>query len=475
MNILLFLIALFWLPSAAIAQCDGNKCWNYGGIGKPPMTTASVFAGDLSAAFSSARVGAINGTSVPSSPSANQILPALNGTSSSWVSAATWLARVRPPANAAVYFGSAYPRGDVVRSESNGCAAAAGNGSTDDTSAIQCQLNYLHNTGVHGQAGGILYFPCGHYIINSGLTVYPQTNFVGENAACVNIDTNSADITAITVPSSADGGDNIVFQDITVSGSSSSSATNNLVVIGHNALVNMLRVQLNGGKYALENHGTDGVLVDVFACGSANAGGCVEEFGGNWYFHLKADSGTNTGTAFNVPAGGSSHEIGCTECDFSGPFTNAIAVDDGGSSPRALLNITGSVIGAPISITNASWVGIANSEIGTTSVSSASPITIVGSKGTGGNFNVSGSGTQSCAGNIDISCASGYVLTQSTPKNPIGTTNTSGVMAGVRGTITPAEHRPKYSKTRGTGNLFDVYRAGHARVPKQGRSHANLR
>ena len=63
-------------------------------------------------------------------------------------------------------FGGGTPCIDVT-SGANGCAAAIGNGSTNDRVAIQCQLTYAK---AHGNLP--VFFPCGIYLINGGgLTV----------------------------------------------------------------------------------------------------------------------------------------------------------------------------------------------------------------------------------------------------------------------------------------------------------------
>jgi hypothetical protein len=94
---------------------------------------------------------------------------------------------------------------------------------------------------------------------------------------------------------------------------------------------------------------------------------------------------------------GFSHEIGCSLCDFSGTFTEAIHIDDDGT--RAQLSLSQAVIGGNINIVNALEVMIAASEIGATSITSNGVIHIVGSHAIGGSVTVGGSGAQYCAGN----------------------------------------------------------------------------
>jgi hypothetical protein len=325
------------------------------------------------------------------------------------------------------YFGSGMPWIDV-RAGTNGCAAATGNGSTDDTAAIQCQLNYLHNTGVGGNTGGQLYVPCGTYKVASTLTVYPHTTFSGEAIGCVTITTGGVDLTAIQTPTSPSGGDQIVFQNLTITGSSSTSAANSLVVVGTNSQVNFFNVVIDGGKFGLENHGVDGWIIGAFILGSnTSSGGCVGEFGGNWYLRVKMDC--TAYAAWYVGAGpvGYSHEMSCSACDFSGTNTYSIYVNDGGTGPRAYVTITNGVIGGgnPVDIVSAVQVGIANSEIGASAIASASPLTITGSTAFAGPLTVTGAGVISCAGNINVICP---VL------NPDGSTITANGYAYSGGT-----------------------------------------
>lgn len=293
-----------------------------------------------------------------------------------------------------IFFGSGMPWIDV-RSGANGCAAATGNGSTDDTAAIQCQLNFLHNTGVGGQVAGKLYLPCGEYVISSELTVYSGTHIEGESRRCTLIDTNSADITAITVPASGSGNDYTLIEHILIAGSMSTSASNNLVIVGSNAVVNIDDTSIIGGNFALENHGIDGIISRSTICGTnTSTGGCIEEYGANWYIRVKMDGTAEYGWYITTGA----REMSCVTCDFSGTFTYGIYVN----SSNAVAMITNSVIGAPVDIVSAAQVSIGTSEIGTT-VTSASPLLITGSKGVSA-ITVGGAGTITCAANLNIIC-----------------------------------------------------------------------
>ena len=237
--------------------------------------------------------------------------------------------------------------------------------------------------------------------LTSGLTVYPSTTIEQPNLNCTAVDTGGTDITAITVPANVSGGDNITFLHLSVVGCQTTSCANNLVVIGDNALVNMYDVNFNGGKFALQNGGTDGFVFGAYMCGTnTTTGGCVLQKGGDWYFHVKMDGTAKYGWYIDTHDG-TSNEMACSVCDFSGTFTEAIHIDDEGDNAASVM-ISQSVPGAAINIVSAKRVMIIGSELDSNvAVASGSELSI---SGTVGSSTVTGTGVRNCSGNVGILC-----------------------------------------------------------------------
>jgi hypothetical protein len=96
----------------------------------------------------------------------------------------------------ALLFGSAAAASGMwidVQSGLHGCAAAVGNGTTDDTAAIQCQIDYASAT----YNGGIVLFPPGNYLVSGGGLTVPHAVWLegtGE-ASKMFVNTNSSVVT----------------------------------------------------------------------------------------------------------------------------------------------------------------------------------------------------------------------------------------------------------------------------------------
>ena len=436
---LLGLAGIYVVPKA-IAQCTGvfpsnTLCGNLSGSPRPPAAFSAGGTILAPGATTSGHIVTFGNTLGTSLSDTTAIATSQSLTISAPFFVGTTTVSGTISASGSAVIGGPNPWIDVT-SGAHGCAKAVGDGSNDNTTAFQCQLNYisLHSGAGVGNAG-ILWLPCGDYKITGTLSVAAGTTIATPNPICGELDISSVDSTAIAVPASANGNDFVTFQNLNVSCFFNAAAVNSCVKIGANAVANGYNVFFSGGKFGLENHGTDGYWFGGYICGSnTTTGGCLSENGGNWYFHLKLD-GTVKYSWFVGPAestGG--HEMGCVLCDFSNA-TEAIHIDDGGSGTRAQVIVSEGIIGAPVNVVNAKWVAIAASEVGTTTVSSAVPIQITGSNGAGGLFTVTGVGTQSCAGNISIICTALGV--QSTPSNPTSTSSTVGVMAGLAGTFAP--------------------------------------
>ena len=293
-------------------------------------------------------------------------------------------------------FGSGTPWIDVT-SGSNGCAAAVGDGVTNDQPAIQCQLTYALNNNT-----GIVWLPCNRsYYLGSALTIGAKVTLRQSNVNCARLYTNGADRTVINVPA---GAKDVELKYLHIEGSGSASAANNLVIIGTDATVHIDEAQLEGGKFALENKGVDTIVRNTFLCGNnTTSGGCVLEEGGGWYVTSHFDGIAKY--AFDVATAASgAHEVQLTNCDFSGTYTDALHIDDGGSGTRAIITVVGSTFGGNITEVNGDTLMLGNNEMPNT-MTATFDTTITGSKAFGGALTVSHStGTLSCAGNISITC-----------------------------------------------------------------------
>jgi hypothetical protein len=130
--------------AGAITSVNGKTTINGSITLSASDVNAVELGGDLGGTTSSPTVAKINGVSVSGTPTSGQTLVASNGTTAAWNSIAgslDWINVKSAPYN------------------------AAGNGSTDDTTAIQNALTAA------ASAGGIVYLPVGTYKTSSPLTI----------------------------------------------------------------------------------------------------------------------------------------------------------------------------------------------------------------------------------------------------------------------------------------------------------------
>lgn len=170
-----------------------------------------------------------------------------------------------------------------------------------------------------------------------------------------------------------------------VYGSQSPTAQHNVVGVEQNAAVYMTDCRFWGGYCSLIDAGCDGVRDNVEFGGANPQGYAVSSNGANWWIRCKFDgmalpqvSAFYQGTG--VP-GSSVSENHFDQCDFSGPFTFSMIVDDGGTS-NAIMVASGSVFARMIAVNNARWVALNTAEIGANiQVNPAVPITVANSYG----------------------------------------------------------------------------------------------
>ncbi len=293
---------------------------------------------------------------------------------------------------------------DDVTSGANGCAAAIGNGSADDTAAIQCQIDYLNTT----HAGGFLFFPQGSYKITSTIHVKGAVTLVGAGQAISVITTANADIVALNF----DVGCNYAgVRDMWIVGKhDSSSPANNVVHVSNNVPVIIRDSRIWGGNFALDTAGVDGLYEDVYFAGWGNSGGGgINSTGANWYVRDKIDQGaTPTTYAFRQQAyfpGTGVAENHFIQTDFSGTYSYSVVISDGGTN-SAITVFNGCVFSSPIVINNGRWTSINNAEIGSglLQLNDGSWLSITGSYAFSPTT-VSGAGTnRACSGNVNIGC-----------------------------------------------------------------------
>lgn len=317
-----------------------------------------------------------------------------------------------------VYMGGGSPWIDV-KSGANGCPAAVGNGVTADQSALQCQLNYIHNT----LTCGVLYMPLGVYLIQSGLTVYECTTIqgvgMGANSTFSTLIQTSGDFTALSLV----GGSNAYngLRDLYIQCSQSTSATTSCVFVYDNTPSILSNIRILGGYRALVTHGVDGRYYNVFATAAATTSSSANLFsrGANFYYGCKFDSssGQDFGALIALPYASSSTpmENQFHGCDFSNSTafaSAAFAVDDGGNpGGRVALTkcfdcIFGASLVASVIVNNSLATLIVGSEVAAIQFNgpSALGLSIYGSVAPGGGVVVSGAGAPRSCANLNITC-----------------------------------------------------------------------
>ena len=352
-----------------------------------------------------------NSSGVSVSLAANSIyLVYTNGASSgTWyisaASPANWNAATQQYAfNAPAYF-SGTPWADV-RSGSNGCPAALGNGSNNDYVAATCQATYMSTT----YAGGAVFFPCGTYnFAGNTLSVPRGVVLIGAGRSCAILQ-NTSDASVVSFPASTGGNDYNGLQHLTLYGYQNPGATNDVVVVGNNSATFISDATIFYGRYALNNCGIDGTIEDVFASGYT--GGLIS-CGANWYIRVKFDGPIGSGVATTyayiqstTPAGATSAENHFMQCDFSGTngnlWSDAVNINNATDSTESIFE--SSVIGSNVSLTSGFSIWVANELRGGSSFSIGSGATAVVSSNItiGGTLTIVNGGVLKCGINATI-------------------------------------------------------------------------
>jgi len=293
------------------------------------------------------------------------------------------------------YYGSGQPWVDV-KSGANSCAAAAGNGSTNDQPAIQCQINFMNAT----YLGGIVFFPPGNYHITSTLTV-PQCIQLRGPGWSSTVISATTDITmiAFTTPGCQSGGG---IRDLQVAGFQMGTAVNNMITVATNALIDVTDAYLSGGNWAVQTAGVDGHWTNVQIFGWGSSGGGILSTGANWYNHVKIDQGVvATLAAFEQGASpATAFENAFVNSDFSGSYTDSVLIAD--TNNRAITKFVNCVFSSAISITGGRYTMFTSIEFGAAVASSVNE-SVVSSFGFSA-LTFTGTGTRNCAANSNITC-----------------------------------------------------------------------
>jgi hypothetical protein len=370
----------------AVPFLDGTNVWSGG----------ATFSSTLTAN------GTVSGTGITSlfasPPSIGNTAAASGAFTTLSATGASTLAGVTASGNAII--GGGGPWVDV-KSGANGCAAAVGNNSNDDTGAIGCQITFMNAT----FGGGTVFFPCGTYkvtAVGGAPIAVPggvRLQGAGRTCAVVAVGNNDVQVLTFTGGGTSYGG----MRDIWIVGDQAGGAlTKNAVVVNAGSPVIFTNCMIWGGNFALQADGVDGSFTDCFIMGTGSSGGGITSVGANWYQRIKMDTiGVTVAVGYKQGASTSVQENHFVNCDFSGSFSaNSVQIAD--TNNHAITTFTNSVFSNAISITGGQYTMFVGDEFGAAVASSVNE-SVVGSFGLSA-LTFTGAGTRNCAGNGSITC-----------------------------------------------------------------------
>lgn len=293
------------------------------------------------------------------------------------------------------YFKNGQPWADVK------AWGATGNGSVSDDTTIQNAINYMYTT----YGGGVVYLPPGNYLITTGITIKGTVRVIGAGEYTTYLNGFATNVNTVTFDSSCTRGCGL--ENINVQGYANVAATTNAIVVSQNVPAVMTNVIGWYGSAGLFTQGIDGCHTNCWFIGSVNG---IVSSGANWYNRCIVDSNGSfssyqSGFIQGVKYGGAtSQENHFVMCDFSGPFTNSVAIHGSNvATPFTISVFEGCIMSAPIDILGAYWTSLIGCEL-------AGNVVLNGS--TGGNCSVVGcaaigttltlTGSFAKAGNINI-------------------------------------------------------------------------
>lgn len=309
----------------------------------------------------------------------------------------TWTGKQTISADAA--FGSGRPWADVT-SGSNGCPVAVGNNSTDNTTSIQCQANFMFST----YGGGIVFFPPGNYRITSNIVIQGNTCLIGTGDQATSITNTTSDFTLLTFAANAN---DACLQGIFIAGDQNTASTAPTVSVLAGALGVVFRdCHIWGGSAAFNTAAVDGYMDNCFLLAFNSTGTSLVSTGANWYQRVKIDTSGATisngfvqNTCVFAPNVCENHFV---MSDFSGAFNiTSFQIND----VNAITVISDSVFSSPIQIIAAKATALNGNEIGSTTLvaNSTGPLIMSGNIGLA-SITASGSAARVCAANFNITC-----------------------------------------------------------------------
>lgn len=323
--------------------------------------------------------------------------------------------------HAGAYFGGS-PWFDV-KSTAQGCAAAVGDGVTDDTAAIQCHINYMATT----TGGGIVFFPSNNscYLVSSTVIDYAGVWLEGGGAGNTNTGiatknsclTTNTDITVLqfsfdpTTSGICPGGGHLGgMEKMAIHGFNNSSATTPAVIVGNNCTVTIRDSTLAFGSYGMLTGGVDSYFENDRICGY---NGCVISTGANWYVRDILDTlvtpNTNaiafTQGVYTGPGGSSAaaeNHFVQTDMSFGIGVAGVLSVFiDDGSNQSAITHFAGGVFSGGIVLNHMKLTMIDGYEVGSTNFQVNAGTLLMGTSAvvTGTAVTISGAGGKLCAAN----------------------------------------------------------------------------
>ncbi len=249
-------------------------------------------------------------------------------------------------------------------------------GVTDNSVAFQKAIDYMANT----YSGGHVLISPGNYCLHHGIVIKNSVQLVGSGIGCTLLHSKQHDINTVTFDGSC-------FQaslsNIFVCGYEGPNPQTNCITVARNVPVIIRDVYAWNGYNGIYTQGIDGLYDNIFAAGQICG---IASNGANWYRRVKMDQldagkpsswGFLHGSIFE----GEIMENDFEQCDFSGPFSYSIFIDDSTVAPQAKMTFgAGCVFSQRIHVGKAQWTGWNNCEFSGAAFDNGSPATITGCK-----------------------------------------------------------------------------------------------
>lgn len=253
---------------------------------------------------------------------------------------------------------------------------AVGNGTTNDTAAIQAAINSRAACG-----GGVVEVEAGNYFC-PGLYLPAQVSLRGEGQNVSLLQSLSYDSTVLTLGAGSFHG----VRDLSIFGRNDPSTGTNAVVMPAGVVSAVFRDCMIWLGYSAVYTQSIDCLFDNCYIGNSYHGAAITSNGANWYQRCKIDSlgacvvgGKPTPYyAFlqGASATGLIAENHFNMCDLSGDYDLSVLIDD--SFNQAVTDFSGCVMSAPISVAGAKATFIRGCELGgDVSNSHGAPMTMV--------------------------------------------------------------------------------------------------